>query len=194
MLPGARLEALGRDLTPEMLGGTVQLFAGMNAGLDPATKVTLINASKGVSMNGTAGSTLQLPADPGNRIVLCKELDVTQGSLVFHTNYRGRKGRASPEWMTVPRLMGTGLLRLCQTRRTNPTRLGQNVRQHCPGGPLKLTQSPRPVGSGAVFPPRSRDDPASDRPERQPLELASRRGRSQGKRDPRQVTRAPAAS
>jgi len=36
----AKLEALGRDLTPGMLGGTNQLLAGMNAGLDPATKVT----------------------------------------------------------------------------------------------------------------------------------------------------------
>ena len=36
----AKLEALGRDLSPEMLGGTNQLFAGMNAGIDPATKVT----------------------------------------------------------------------------------------------------------------------------------------------------------
>jgi triacylglycerol lipase len=36
----AKLEALGRELTPEMLGGTNQLFAGMNAGVDPATKVS----------------------------------------------------------------------------------------------------------------------------------------------------------
>ena len=36
----AKLEALGRDLSPEMLGGTNKLFAGMNAGIDPATKVT----------------------------------------------------------------------------------------------------------------------------------------------------------
>jgi acetyl esterase/lipase len=36
----AKLEALGPDLTPEMLGGTKALFAGMNAGIDPATKVT----------------------------------------------------------------------------------------------------------------------------------------------------------
>ncbi len=36
----AKLEAFGRDLTPELLGGTNQLFAGLNAGLDPATKVT----------------------------------------------------------------------------------------------------------------------------------------------------------
>ena len=36
----AKLEALGRDLSPEMLGGTNNLFAAMNAGIDPATKVT----------------------------------------------------------------------------------------------------------------------------------------------------------
>lgn len=36
----AKLEAFGRDLTPEMLGGTNQLFAGMQRGNDPATKVT----------------------------------------------------------------------------------------------------------------------------------------------------------
>jgi triacylglycerol lipase len=36
----AKLEAFGRDLTPEMLGGTQQLFAGLNRGIDPATKVT----------------------------------------------------------------------------------------------------------------------------------------------------------
>lgn len=36
----AQLEALGRELTPEMLGGTIKLFAGLNAGIDPSTKVT----------------------------------------------------------------------------------------------------------------------------------------------------------
>lgn len=36
----ARLEALGSDLTPAMLGGTTQLFSGMNAGIDPETQVT----------------------------------------------------------------------------------------------------------------------------------------------------------
>ena len=36
----AKLEALGRDLTPDMLGGTNKLFAEMSAGVDPATKVT----------------------------------------------------------------------------------------------------------------------------------------------------------
>jgi triacylglycerol lipase len=35
-----QLEALGRDLSPEMLGGTNRLFAGMNAGLDAVTQVT----------------------------------------------------------------------------------------------------------------------------------------------------------
>ncbi len=36
----AQLEALGRDLTPDMLGGTNRLFAAMNRGIDAATKVT----------------------------------------------------------------------------------------------------------------------------------------------------------
>jgi triacylglycerol lipase len=36
----AKLEALGRDLSPEMLGGTNALFAGLNAGIAPATTVT----------------------------------------------------------------------------------------------------------------------------------------------------------
>ncbi len=36
----AQLEALGRDLTPDMLGGTNRLFAEMNRGIDAATKVT----------------------------------------------------------------------------------------------------------------------------------------------------------
>ncbi|MEO6153344.1 MAG: alpha/beta hydrolase [Croceibacterium sp.] len=36
----ARLAAFGRDLTPALLGGTNQLFAGMNGGIDPATKIT----------------------------------------------------------------------------------------------------------------------------------------------------------
>jgi len=36
----AALEGFGRDLAPAMLGGTNQLFAGRNKGLDPATKVS----------------------------------------------------------------------------------------------------------------------------------------------------------
>ena len=36
----AKLKAFGCDLTPEMLGGTNQLFAGMQRGIDPATEVT----------------------------------------------------------------------------------------------------------------------------------------------------------
>jgi triacylglycerol lipase len=36
----AQLEALGRELTPEMLGGTTALFAGMAKGSDPAVEVT----------------------------------------------------------------------------------------------------------------------------------------------------------
>lgn len=36
----AKLESFGREIGPEMLGGTNKLFAGMNAGIDPATKVT----------------------------------------------------------------------------------------------------------------------------------------------------------
>lgn len=44
--------------------------------------------------NAFALATIDPDGMLGNRIVLCKELDVAQGSLVFHTNYRGRKGRA----------------------------------------------------------------------------------------------------
>jgi acetyl esterase/lipase len=36
----AKLEALGRDLSPAMLGGTTQLFAGMAQGSDPEVEVT----------------------------------------------------------------------------------------------------------------------------------------------------------
>src|SRR5690606_2945426 len=36
----AKLESLGRDLSPDMLGGTQSMFAEMNKGLDPATRVT----------------------------------------------------------------------------------------------------------------------------------------------------------
>ncbi len=36
----SKLEALGRELTPAMLGGTTQLFAGMARGSDPAVEVT----------------------------------------------------------------------------------------------------------------------------------------------------------
>jgi len=35
-----KLESLGRELSPAMLGGTIQLFAAMNAGIEPATRVT----------------------------------------------------------------------------------------------------------------------------------------------------------
>ncbi len=35
----AKLEALGREIGPEMLGGTTRLFADMNAGIAPETKV-----------------------------------------------------------------------------------------------------------------------------------------------------------
>ena len=36
----SQLKALGRDLAPEMLGGTQKLFAGLNKGMDAATEVT----------------------------------------------------------------------------------------------------------------------------------------------------------
>lgn len=36
----AKLEAMGRDLSPAMLGGTNALFAGMNRGIAPSTLVT----------------------------------------------------------------------------------------------------------------------------------------------------------
>ncbi|MEO6387464.1 MAG: alpha/beta hydrolase, partial [Croceibacterium sp.] len=36
----AKLEGFGRDLTPEMLGGTTGLFAAMAKGSDPSVEVT----------------------------------------------------------------------------------------------------------------------------------------------------------
>ncbi|BBC71944.1 conserved hypothetical protein [Altererythrobacter sp. B11] len=36
----AKLAALGRELTPQMLSGTHEIFAGLNHGMDPATRVT----------------------------------------------------------------------------------------------------------------------------------------------------------
>ena len=36
----AKLESLGRNLTPEMLGGTTQAFAAMASGSDPEVEVT----------------------------------------------------------------------------------------------------------------------------------------------------------
>ena len=36
----AKLEPLGREIGPELLGGTSKLFAEMNAGVDPSTKVS----------------------------------------------------------------------------------------------------------------------------------------------------------
>jgi arylformamidase len=36
----AQIERFGRELAPAMLGGTNQLFAGLNKGIDPATHVT----------------------------------------------------------------------------------------------------------------------------------------------------------
>jgi acetyl esterase/lipase len=49
----AKLDAFGRELSPELLGGTNQLFSGMNAGIDPATVVT---------------RDLQYGPDPRNRL------------------------------------------------------------------------------------------------------------------------------
>jgi len=63
-------------------------------------------------------------------------------------------------------------------RRTNPTRLGQNVRHHGPGGHPTVNAFPGP--DGPVAPARSRDDPASDRPECEPLDLAPLADRWQG--------------
>lgn len=39
-------------------------------------------------------ATIDPDGSPSVRIVLCKTIDTTRGHIVFHTNYRGRKGRA----------------------------------------------------------------------------------------------------
>jgi pyridoxamine 5'-phosphate oxidase len=44
--------------------------------------------------NAMTLATVEPDGSPSARIVLCKQLNVDQGYLVFHTNYLGRKGRA----------------------------------------------------------------------------------------------------
>lgn len=44
--------------------------------------------------NAMALATIDADGRPSNRIVLCKSYDAASGTLVFHTNYDGRKGRA----------------------------------------------------------------------------------------------------
>jgi pyridoxamine 5'-phosphate oxidase len=53
-------------------------------------------ATKRVQPNPNAMSLATIDPDgtPSVRMVLCKEIDLRRGFLVFYTNYRGRKGRA----------------------------------------------------------------------------------------------------
>jgi pyridoxamine 5'-phosphate oxidase len=44
--------------------------------------------------NAMSLATIEPDGTPSARIVLCKEMDLERGYLVFHTNYDGRKGRA----------------------------------------------------------------------------------------------------
>jgi pyridoxamine 5'-phosphate oxidase len=44
--------------------------------------------------NGMSLATIDADGTPSSRIVLCKTIDASRGFIVFHTNYRGRKGRA----------------------------------------------------------------------------------------------------
>jgi len=44
--------------------------------------------------NAMSLATVDPDGTPATRIVLCKDIDVLSGAFTFHTNYRGRKGRA----------------------------------------------------------------------------------------------------
>jgi len=44
--------------------------------------------------NAFALATVDADGTPSARIVLCKGINAERGSVVFHTNYRGRKGKA----------------------------------------------------------------------------------------------------
>ncbi|MBX3402751.1 MAG: pyridoxamine 5'-phosphate oxidase [Phycisphaeraceae bacterium] len=44
--------------------------------------------------NALSLATIDADGTPAVRIVLCKDIDSAAGSFTFHTNYRGRKGRA----------------------------------------------------------------------------------------------------
>ncbi len=64
-----KLESLGRDLTPELLGGTTQLFAAMAKGSDPAVEVT---------------RDLAYGEDPRHRLDVFRKADTKQAPvLVF---------------------------------------------------------------------------------------------------------------
>ncbi len=44
--------------------------------------------------NAMSLATVDPDGTPSTRIVLCKDIDAAAGAFTFHTNYRGRKGRA----------------------------------------------------------------------------------------------------
>ena len=44
--------------------------------------------------NALSLATVDADGTPSTRIVLCKDIDAAAGAFTFHTNYRGRKGRA----------------------------------------------------------------------------------------------------
>ncbi len=43
--------------------------------------------------NAMTLATVDARGQPSARVVLCKEIDVAEGTIVFHTNYQSRKGR-----------------------------------------------------------------------------------------------------
>ena len=61
-----------RNFRVRLANGTVTVSPGATP-LDGDVKVTLINASKGQAVQGTAGGSLSLPAEAGNRVVLLIE-------------------------------------------------------------------------------------------------------------------------
>ncbi|HEX6178441.1 MAG TPA: Ig-like domain-containing protein, partial [Thermoanaerobaculia bacterium] len=76
-----------RNFVVRLENGTVYVTPGTPA-LPSDTKVTLLNVSKGSSQTSTAGASMQLPAEPGNRIVLLieeRQVDPTTPiSIVFN--------------------------------------------------------------------------------------------------------------
>lgn len=85
---------------PDALAGVFDAGGGLPEPLPPEPMATLAAWldeawARGDVPNPNAMTlaTADAAGRPSARIVLCKELDAERGALVFHTNYRGRKGR-----------------------------------------------------------------------------------------------------